>query len=183
MRQCALSSDELGAALKIRTQRRVIDVQGNGSGFPWFPEGLAVPLGVDRNDRPRHLCEEERTIRGFSLVFPVVFYDAGTDTRRGPEESFRPYWIEWMAIHTWMPMPDQGAWRDGTILEGVNAVAQTPEVGSLRCHDYAWHQTSGQVYLLGEKLVVHCGGSGSFHHQLFGRPALCPCPPRELVRY
>ncbi|MDD5103350.1 MAG: hypothetical protein PHX93_03035 [Candidatus Peribacteraceae bacterium] len=183
MRQLSLSSFELGEALKLRTSRRVTDVLSNGSYDPWFPEGFSFSMGTDRNDRPRHLCSEERMITGVTLVFPVVFWDIGTYHSRGAVSVFRPYWIEWLAIHDWMPPPDQRQWRDGTMIEGVCAIAQTPEIGSLRCHDSAWTQPSGQVYLREGKVVANCGGSSSFHHRMFVRRLHCPDPPRGLITY
>ncbi|MDD5041952.1 MAG: hypothetical protein PHX87_06060 [Candidatus Peribacteraceae bacterium] len=183
MRKLSLGSDELGAALKIRTRCRVIDVLSNGLSFPWFPEGFSIPLGVDCNDRPHHDCEVERTIAGVTLVFPVVFRDIGTYNSRGAVNVFRPYWIEWLAIHDWMLPPDQRQWRDGTMIEGVCALAQTPEIGSLRCHDSAWTQPAGQVYLRDATVVANCGGSSSFHHRMFVRRLHCPDPPRGLMLY
>lgn len=183
MRQVSLGSLELGEALRTRTSRRVTTVLFNGSNFPWFPEGFTFPMGTDKNDRPQHLCAEERTISGVTLVFPVVFYDVGTYTSRGAASTFRPYWIEWLCIHDWMPLPDSQEWRDGTMLEGVNAMAQMPEAGSLRCYDSAWPQRSGQVFLREERVVAHCGGSGPFHHRMFVRQLHCPEPPRALICY
>ncbi len=183
MRSVALGSLELGEALKIRTQRRVNTVLSNGSDFPWFPEGFTFPMGIDKNDRPRHLCSEERVIHGVSLVFPVVFWDVGTYNNRGPASPFHPYWIEWQAIHDLMPLPDQREWRDGTMIEGVCAMAQAPEVGSLRCYDRSWIQASGQLYVQRDRVVANCGGSSSFHHRMLVRTRFCPEPPRGLITF
>ncbi|MDD4287730.1 MAG: hypothetical protein PHO20_05965 [Candidatus Peribacteraceae bacterium] len=178
-----LDAVELGEVLRNRTSRRVSTLLFNGSDFPWFPEGFALPLGIDKNDYPRHLCEEERVIRGVTLVFPIVFWDCGSHLSRGVVNVFRPYWIEWLAIHDWMLPPDQQEWRDGTMIEGVCAIAQTPAVGSLRCHDCAWHQTSGQLYLRDGKVVADCIGSGAFHHRMYVRRLHYSDPPRELRCY
>lgn len=183
MRQVSLGSLELGEALKIRTQRRVNSVLSDGSFFPWFPEGFTFQLGTDRNDRPRHLCAEERVIHGVSLVFPVIFHDIGAYATRGAASIFRPYWIEWLCIHDWMLPPDPKVWRDGTMIEGVCAMAQMPEVGSLRCYDSAWPQRSGQVFLREDRVVAHCAGSGAFHHRMFVKRLHCPEPPRALICY
>ncbi len=183
MRTLALGSEELGAALRSITSKRVHEVLSNGSRYPWFPAGTDIPLVTDRNDRPRHVCGDERTIEGMTLVFPTIFWDAGTPRLRGSCPSFSPYWIRWMAIHQRMPHPDPDKWRDGTILEGISTIAQAPQVGSLRCHDRAWIQASGQLYLSQGNVVANCFGTNPEHHRFFAQRSFGFDPPRELYPY
>ncbi len=183
MRTLALGSEELGAALRVRTKNRVTEVL-SGSECSWYPKGLTFPLGTDRNDRPRHICEEERTITGLALVFPVIFFDVGKSCNRGPDSIFSPYWIKWMAIHDWMLPPDHRVWRIATVMEAISALAQTLEVGSLRCDDAdSWFEPSGQVYIRNNRVVFSTNGSSAFHHLMYVQRALCPYPPTELQRF
>ncbi|MFH1444216.1 MAG: hypothetical protein ABIG34_02395 [Candidatus Peregrinibacteria bacterium] len=143
-------------------------------------------MAVDCNDRSHHQCDDEPTIRGVALVFPVIFWDMFYGRRRGSSSSFVPYWIGWVAIHDWMPMPDHKVWRDGTVVEALNAVAQAPEIGSARCYDEDcyWQQPSVQAYLRqGRDVVADVGGSSAFHHRFFVRRDLCPSPPSVIENY
>lgn len=182
MRSMLIDPDGVGTTCRNRVQRSRLRILTTDP-IPWFPNGFDPQILADRGFRREpHRCEDEPVIAlPTVLVFDVEFYDRYSCRRRQNSTRFQPYWTgPVLMIHNNVDPPDQRNWREATPFEGLCAVAEYPEVGSVRVGQ-GWHQSTGQAYHEGEQAVMNCNGSEARHHRMYISRETSPEPPCVIL--
>ncbi len=176
------------------------------SELPWFPDNAIVPgMRADPSIWEEGAgCAAAHILPGV-MVTPIRFWERQKEQYWTPRALFRPYWSGPMRVQRVNdPMPNVAVWRQASAIEILCAVAQNPQVGSLRTADpcwasgempyfYSWENDSGfssrnsvQAYYMPEReqVVLDWDRSDPFHHRTYVRRKSSgdPYPYKECAK-